>query len=194
MMLKVKQMNQWDSATDEGQRMCGSSTMAMLVHFLAPGLITQAQISAAGYSQLDDYWLKVLIEGRGRNTNDPYAHLAALQRLGFHAELRTNCNFADVDAQLAAGIPVPMPINHHGPAGSPDKGRWHWILCCGKASFAHDYNDPYGELDVANGGYRMGNGGGQRYSDKNLRPRWESDGPGQGWAMMVRPPFPKAKK
>ncbi len=35
MILPVKQFNQWDSETDEGMRMCGSSAMSMLFFPLA---------------------------------------------------------------------------------------------------------------------------------------------------------------
>lgn len=197
MILPVKQFNQWDSETDEGMRMCGSSAMSMLVHFLAPGLIPAEKVKQAGFNQLDDYYLKELIEARGDNTNNPYAHLRVLTELGFRVELRKNLTFADIDRQLQQGIPVPMPINHHGPSSSPDKERWHWILCVGKSenqeSKAHVYNDPFGELDNKNGGYRMGDGARMQYSDANMLPRWHSDGPGQGWGMMISLPLPKVK-
>lgn len=197
LILPVKQFNQWDSETEKGQVMCASSVVSMLIHYLSPGLITQEMLKDAGYSQLDDFYLKELVEANGGRSNDPEFHIKVLTALGFQAELAKNGNFATVDALLRDGIPVPMAIAHHGHASNPDTERWHWILCRGicenPQSKAHIYNDPYGELDVLNGGYRMGDGSSMQYSDRNLGPRWMTDGPNRGWYIKVTPPFPKAK-
>lgn len=198
LILPVKQFNQWDSETDEGQRMCASSVHAMALHYLAPGLITQQMLRDTGYSQLDDFYLKELVEANGGNTNDPDFHQRVLEALGFRVQLVKNASWALIDSQLRDGIPVPMVIAHHGHVSKPDISRWHWILCRGivenPQSKAHIYNDPYGELDVVNGGYRMGNGASMQYSDRNLTPRWQTDGPNQGWAMIIKRPFPKKLK
>ena len=197
LILPVKQFNQWDSQTEEGQRMCASSTVSMAINYLSPGLITQEMLKETGYSQLDDFYLKELVEKNGGNTNNPDFHIQILTALGFQAHLAKNCSWATIDAQLRDGIPVPMVIAHHGHVGNPDLERWHWILCRGISenpqSKAHIYNDPYGELNVVSGGYQMGNGASMQYSDKNLTPRWQTDGPNRGWAIIIKPPFPKAK-
>lgn len=190
MILAVKQMNQWDSKTEEGPRMCGSSVMAMAWNFLSP-----TTVHHEGWDQLDDYYLKELIEKAGGNTNNPLDHVRALQHLGFNCELRKDCSWATIDRQLQQGIPVPMPIAHHGSSSAPDLERWHWILAVGKPddprSKAHIFNDPFGELDVKNGGYQMGDGARMQYSDANLTPRWQTDGPNKGWAILFKEPFPK---
>jgi len=191
--LLVKPFRQWDSETDEGNRMCASSTMSMALNFLSPGLITQKEINDAGFSQLDDYYLKQLIEKQGGNTNDPEFHVKVLRQLGFNASLQKNGDWNQVNQLLLDGIPVPMVIAHHGPASSPDVARWHWILCRGyvSGSKSHIYNDPNGELNVRDGGYVGSDGSALQYSDLNLTPRWQTDGPGRGWFIKLEKPFPK---
>lgn len=192
--LPVKIFQQWDSETDEGHRMCASSVMSGAINYLSPGRISQSEINKAGYSQMDDYYLKHLIEGQGGNTNDPDFHVKVLRQLGFNASLKKNGSWDIVNRKLMEGIPVPIVIAHHGPAGSPDLSRWHWILCRGYvgASKSHLFNDPAGELDAANGGYHLSlNGNCMSYSDRNLTPRWQTDGPNMGWYIDLVPPFPK---
>jgi uncharacterized protein YvpB len=46
-------------------------------------------------------------------------------------------------------------------------------------------NDPYGEADIVNGGYVNNYGKGVRYSRKNWLRRWEVEGPGSGWLVLV---------
>ena len=194
--LPVKIFQQWDSETNEGHRMCASSVMSMAIHYLSPGLISQKQINDAGYSQLDDYYLKELIEKQGGNTNDPEFDVKVLRQLGFNDSLMKDGSWQVVDRQLQEGIPVPLVIAHHGPSSSPDVSRWHWILCRGavSASKSHVFNDPAGELDVRNGGYHTSdNGNAMQYSDQNLTPRWQTDGPNRGWYIKLLAPFPKAK-
>ena len=40
---------------------------------------------------------------------------------------------------------------------------------------------------VAGGYVNHSNGAGIRYSRKNWLRRWEADGPGTGWALLVKP-------
>jgi len=50
------------------------------------------------------------------------------------------------------------------------------------------HNDPYGEANLAAGGYINHKGGaGVAYSRKNWLPRWLVDGPDTGWYMRIRP-------
>lgn len=188
--LPVRYFSQNDSATDEGYRMCQSSVVSMAVCNLAPNAL-----KVPSGQQPDDFWLKQMIEAKGGNTNDPQAHLRAMKSLGFDVRLSMSGSFALVDQQLSRGIPVPMVIAHHGPASNPDTAseRWHWILCIGKTTDGrgHIYHDPNGELDNVNGGYvNHSRGESVTYSDKNLRPRWETDGPGRGWCYIFSPPWP----
>lgn len=199
LILPVKQMFQWDSKTENGNGMCASSVMSMAINFLSPGLITQEMLKEAGWSQLDDFYLKELIEKNGGKTTDPQFHIKVLNALGFRAELSTHGSWDLIDRQLHEGIPVPMAIAHHGHVSRPNLEKWHWILCRGKTedpkSKAHIFNDPWGELDVVNGGYDVGpRGTSIQYTDKNLTPRWQTDGPNRGWCVLFKRPFPTKLK
>jgi hypothetical protein len=49
-------------------------------------------------------------------------------------------------------------------------------------------HDPFGDLDLVNGGYLSSNGKALRYSKKNLGPRWMAEGHGTGWAILAEKP------
>jgi hypothetical protein len=90
-----------------------------------------------------------------------------------------------IDTELEAGRPVMVGWLHKGPVGAPIGGG-HWSVIIGSASGAYIHNDPNGEADMVNGGYlNHTKGAGIAYSRKNWLRRWEVDGPGTGWAMLV---------
>ena len=169
---------QLSTRSGEGQSMCFSACNAMLV-------ATLHSTALAGTGLPEDIYL-MEVERHGDST-DPLAQEKALTHFGVKADEKTDCTWSEVDAQLAKGIPVPMGILHHGPVSAPT-GRGHWILCIGRTTDGcHLYHDPYGSLDVVNGGYpQPGMGGmGVRYTDSNLGHRWSPEGPGHGWAMIA---------
>jgi len=47
-------------------------------------------------------------------------------------------------------------------------------------------HDPFGELDLLNGGYVNNWGARLRYSRQNLAHRWMVEGPGTGWAIIAQ--------
>lgn len=166
-------------------RMCFSSACAMLLQALRPGTLK-------GKNGDDTYLQRVFRYG---DTVKSTAQIQALRDFGVHASFRTNLTWADIDAQLAAGIPVPIGILHHGPVSKPIGGG-HWIIIIGKKSnnpstvdddqyFVHD---PFGDLDLVRGGY-WGSHNGQKllYSRKNLEPRWRVRGSG-GWGIIASKP------
>lgn len=172
--LPVPFFSQLDSNTDQGYRMCFSSTCAMALDFLRPGVLKT--------SQKDDFYLQQ-VERYG-DTTDPFAQVNALDFFGLDAEFRQDLTVSDVEDLLSNGYPVPIGVLHHGPASRPSGGG-HWLLVVGKGPDYFIVNDPFGEMDVKNGGYvQHTNGDHLKYSHKNLLPRWMVEGPGSGWGIV----------
>lgn len=173
--LPVPFFSQLDSATDQGWRMCFSSTCAMAVEYLKPGVLKG--------SQKDDYYLKK-VQQFG-DTTDYQAQLKALQAFGIKASYRQNLDLSDLKAQLEKGLPIPIGVLHKGPSSAPT-GSGHWLLVVGMTESSLIVNDPFGEMNVASGGYLQNtNGKHLKYSLKNLLPRWTIEGPGSGWGILL---------
>jgi GH24 family phage-related lysozyme (muramidase) len=178
-ILKVKYFPQRDSATTHAHRMCFSSSCAMMADYINPDSI---QVS----EQEDDYYMKNFVFKYG-DTTDPNAQIKALRDLKINASHRTNLSQADIEAQLNKGIPVPVGILHHGHVSAP-KGGGHWVCIIGydKAGGVYIVHDPYGELDLVNGGYYGStNGSNQRYSYSSFNRRWMVEGMGTGWGIIA---------
>jgi hypothetical protein len=157
----------------EGWRQCQTSSIAMCLAYLGVGGIK------------DDLDYLTILRRHGDTTSQA-AHQQALASLGVRARFVQNCSASQAQAEIRAGLPLAMGILHHGPV-SALSGGGHWIACYGYAPYGFVVNDPYGELDLINGGWlRTGGGAGQglRYSYRNLCPRWEAEGPGTGWAWL----------
>lgn len=173
--LPVAFFSQLDSKTDHGSRMCFSSTCAMAVDFLCPGQLET--------DQKDDFYLQQVLEFG--DTTDAFAQIEALDLFGVKAQFRQNLGLCDIADQLKKGIPVPIGILHKGPSTSPS-GFGHWILVVGMGPGYLIVNDPYGELNVADGGYLASvNGDHLKYSTKNLLPRWMVEGDSTGWGLIL---------
>lgn len=177
--LKVKYFPQRDSATAHANRMCFSSSCAMMADYLKPNAIQVAE-------QEDDYYMKNYVFKYGDTTN-PNAQVRALRDLGITAQFRKNLTQAEIESQINKGIPVPVGILHHGHVSAP-RGGGHWICIIGwdKKTGQYSVHDPYGELDVVNGGYYGStNGANQRYSYADLNRRWMIEGHGSGWGIIA---------
>lgn len=184
--LEVPYYSQLDSQIYGGAqalRMCQSSSCAMLLKALRPGALSD-RLNAD-----DDYLARVLQYG---DTTDGAAQLQALRHFGVDVDFRTNLGWKDVDAQLAAGIPVPIGILHHGHVSQPNGGG-HWMVVVGRRADGSAYfvHDPAGELDLVAGQYLGTDGKYQLYSRENLGRRWMADAlghysPGSGWGFVAR--------
>ena len=136
--------------------------------------------------QEDDYYMKNYVFRHG-DTTDPNAQIAALRDLGITANFRKNLSREDIKAQIDKNIPVPVGILHHGHVSAP-RGGGHWVCIIGYDDTAQQYivHDPYGELDLVNGGYYGStNGAGERYSYANFDKRWLVEGPKTGWGVLI---------
>jgi hypothetical protein len=176
LILPVPYFSQRDSETNQALRMCFSSSCAMLVAFLRPGFFK-------GKMQPDDQYLINYVKPRG-DTTIAAVQIAALKACGVRAVFSQTALWADVDHQLAKGIPVPYPFYHHGTLSKPSGG--HWIIIVGRSADGKTYicNDPYGEADLVNGGYLHTNGKQRRYSKQNLSRRGQDD-KGHIWAILA---------
>jgi hypothetical protein len=172
--MKVPYFSQRDSQTEHALRMCFSSSCAMLLETLKPGTLP-------GPNGDDAYLGRVLRYG---DTTDAASQLKALLFYGVQARLVRSADWATIERQIDRGIPVPIGILHKGPVSAPFGGG-HWICAIGYDSTAITVHDPFGDLDLVEGGYLSSNGKALRYSRRNLGPRWMVEGPGTGWAIIA---------
>jgi hypothetical protein len=167
--LKVPYFPQLDNGP-QGWRQCQTSSIAMCLAFLkVPGI------------KDDVDYLKVV--QRYGDTTSQQAHRQALAHLGVRARFRQNMTAGDLMAELKAGMPCAIGILHHGPVSAPTGGG-HYITAIGTTADAWIVHDPYGELNLVAGGWvQQGGRAGQsqRYSFRNMNPRWLVEGPGSGW-------------
>jgi GH24 family phage-related lysozyme (muramidase) len=168
LVLDVPYYSQRDNKKDP-LRSCFSSACAMLLKYVKPNSITSD----------DEYMVTVYKYG---DTTEPSAQVTALEQHGLDVKFRQDGGWSDIDSQLAKGFPIPIGVLHHSPVSKPSGGG-HWLTIIGRNedNTAYVVNDPYGEMDLINGGYQNSNGSHLLYSKKNLGPRWLVEGPGTGW-------------
>lgn len=175
--LKVPYYSQRDSTVaGQANRMCFSSSCAMLLAYLRPGVITGAAA--------DDQYLKTVL--RFGDTTDVNAQLKALAHYGIKATFKQNAGWDDLQKQIARSVPVPCGFLHHGTSSKP-RGGGHWLTVIGISKSHITVNDPFGEMDVVNGTYLNSKGGGLPYSRANWGPRWLVEGPCSGWCIIAEP-------
>lgn len=171
-ILKVQYFSQNDNSTGTGYRECFSSTSAMIAAFY-------------GKVRTDDAYNA--IRAKFGDSTDSQAQIRALRSLDLDARFVTNAAVGLLEGEILAGRPVGVGWLHQGPVQAPTGGG-HWTLCIGFTPEAIVMNDPNGEADMVAGGYvNHSNGAGIRYSRRNWLRRWEADGPGTGWALLVKP-------
>ena len=172
--LDVEFLSQLDSDTDQGHRMCFSSSCAMVLNYLYPSVLS---------GHKDDFYL-ARVEEYG-DTTDPYAQIYALDSFGSSGTFRQDLDVSDIEAQLELGFPVPIGILHKGSSSSPE-GTGHWIVVVGKGPDYFICNDPFGELDCQSGRYLQHTDGNHlKYSYHDLLPRWTVEGSSSGWGMII---------
>lgn len=173
LVLPTPYFSQRDNYRD-ANRTCFSSSCAMLVATMNPGSIAN-----------DDEYLETVFELG--DTTDSSVQIRALEIHGVDASFRQDGGWSDIDSLLTQGIPVPIGVLHHGSVSSPSGGG-HWLVVVGRTedNSAYICNDPYGEMDLVNGGYPKTNGKHVVYSKKNLGPRWLVEGPGSGWFIRAK--------
>jgi len=175
--LKVPYFSQRDSTVaGQANRMCFSSSCAMLVAYLRSGVISGAAA--------DDQYLKTVL--RFGDTTDVNAQLKALAHYGIKASFKQNGGWDDLQRQIARNVPVPCGFLHHGTSSKPSGGG-HWLTVIGVTAGHVIVNDPFGEMDVVRGTYINSKGAGLAYSKANWGPRWLVEGVHSGWCIIAEP-------
>lgn len=172
--LSVRWYSQLDSATDQGLRMCFSSSCAMMLSFLKPGVLQGANG--------DDQYLK-RVQQYG-DTTDPKSHIHALSSYGVHAKFIKTANFDLVEQQISKGVPVPCGYLHRGSIEKPSGGG-HWLCIVGYDENSVIVHDPYGEADLISGQTINSVARYAKYSRKNFGKRWCVEGGNSGWAIIA---------
>ena len=172
--LQVPFYQQMDSFTDQGRRMCFSSSCAMLLEYLKPGALKGANG--------DDQYLK-RVQQYG-DTTDAQAQIKALASYGIKARFVTNASFATLEQQIAKGVPVPCGYLHRGPISKPSGGG-HYLVVVGHTPDAVIVHDPFGEADLINGTTLPKPARFAHYSRKNWDRRWQVEGTATGWAILA---------
>lgn len=168
--LKCEYFYQRDSKTGHGERSCQSSAIAMAVEYINPSLIYD-----------DDEYLRIVF--RYGDTVSSLAQKAALDSLKIKNQFRMNGNEKELLSILDRGYPVPIGILHKGNVNAPSGGG-HWITLIGYDDKNYMVHDPFGELDLVNGGYpKTGPLDGKNilYTRKNLMKRWLIASNSDGW-------------
>lgn len=173
--LDVPYFYQRDSKTGHGERMCQSSSIAMRIEQIDPKIIGD-----------DDSYFNIV--SRFGDTVSQSAHQQALAYLGLKAQFRQDGTEKLLCELLDQGIAVPIGILHKGSVENPSGGG-HWIILIGHDEKFFHCHDPFGELDLINGGYpKTGptDGKNQRYSRKNLMKRWLISSSSDGWLWVIK--------
>lgn len=173
-ILDVPYEYQLDNKSGTGYRECFSSTCSMIAKYY-------------GKVHSDDQYNA--IRAKYGDTTSPDAQVLALRALGLNAQFVTNGTAEMLEDEINNNRPVAVGWLHHGSAAAPSGGG-HWSCCIGYTAEAFVFNDPNGEADVVNGGYVNNSAiAGKRvqYSRNNWLRRWEVDGNGTGWAILVKP-------
>lgn len=171
-ILTVPYFYQLDNQSGTGYRECFSSSCAMI---------------AAYYDKVktdDEY---NAIRKKYGDTTDSSAQLKTLKALGLTAKFITNGNSAIIENEIRHDRPIAVGWLHYGTNAKPT-GDGHWTVIRGFTPTHFVFNDPNGEANMVAGGYvstKHKAGQGIRYSKKNWLRRWEVDGPGTGWAIIV---------
>ena len=171
--LDVPYYYQRDSKTGQGERMCFSSSMVMALDFLQPDLV-----------EGDDDWYLQIVQRFGDSV-DSHAQVQAARYLGFECEFRTDGTKRDIEVLLETGYPVPIGVLHKGHYIYPEGGG-HWITLIGHEDDHFIVHDPFGRMDLVNGGYPHAgptDGKERKYGKDLLMSRWLIANDHDGWFM-----------
>lgn len=171
-LLKVPYEYQLDNGPT-GYRECFSSSCAMVADYY-------------GKVKTDTEYNK--IRSRYGDSTSVDAQLKALKHLGLDARFVKNGTPELLRAEIDANRPVVVGWLHKGPVNAPS-GSGHYSVVVGYTQSAWIHHDPNGEANMISGGYVNHTKGKEVvYSQKNWNKRWEVEGPGTGWAILIKNP------
>ena len=163
---------QLDNPSGDGWRECFSSSCAMAAMYWG-AIQTPNEYHA--------------VRPKYGDSTDASAQLRTLQSFGLDARFVQVGSVDKLKAQLDRGRPAPVGFLHHGSSSAPSGGG-HYILAIGYTDTHLIAHDPYGELDVVNGGYpKTGGTYGKevQYSWENWGPRWSVSNENDGWGLDI---------
>jgi hypothetical protein len=170
----VPYFHQLDHKSGQGYRLCFTSSAAMVAAFY--GLVqTQEE-----YTQ---------VRAKYGDTIHVKSHLQALRELGLGAEFRDDGDAALIEAEVTSMRPVLVGWLHQGRIDRPvcdERGCGHWSVIVGYDKDHWIMHDPMGSIDILGGGHYSKEGG--RYAKvprKAFAERWQVEGPGTGWVIIV---------
>ncbi|MEK9824579.1 MAG: C39 family peptidase [Gammaproteobacteria bacterium] len=175
--LVVPYFHQLDHPSGRGYRMCFTAAAAMVAAYFG---VSDTQ---------EDY---SLTRDQFGDTIYVSSQIEALRHLGLEADFRTNGDDALLEAEIASGRPVLVGIFHRGDISQgqvphcDELGCGHWLVITGFEKDHWIVNDPMGQLDMERGGHFSKYGGkGNKLPRAGFRQRWQADGPGTGWVIVV---------
>jgi hypothetical protein len=174
--------SQLDNASGQGYRECFSSAAAMV---------------AATYRRVgtDDEYNQIR-ERFGPSTTVG-AQIKTLKSLGLNVEFRIDGDAEMIEMEIEMGRPVLVGWLHKGDLSRGERPQCdssdcgHWSLITGyKGKNSSDprwvMQDPRGKPDLIQGGHSSHAGGKQvEVRQSEFSPRWEVDGVGTGWVILV---------
>lgn len=174
--------SQLDNASGQGYRECFSSAAAMV---------------AATYRRVgtDDEYNQIR-ERFGPSTTVG-AQIKTLKSLGLNVEFRIDGDAEMIEMEIEMGRPVLVGWLHKGDLSRGERPQCdssdcgHWSLITGyKGKNSNDprwvMQDPRGKPDLIQGGHSSHAGGEQvEVRQSEFSPRWEVDGVGTGWVILV---------
>ena len=163
---------QLNSPSGDGWRECFSSSCAMAAMYW--GVIKHPNEYHAVRPKYGD-------------STDASAQIRCLKSFGLEARFVQVGSVDKLKKQIDRGRPAPVGFLHHGTVKNPSGGG-HYICAIGYTDTHLIAHDPYGELDVVNGGYpKTGGTYGKsiKYSWKNWAPRWSVANDHDGWGLDI---------
>jgi len=170
--LQVPYDCQLDNPSGDGWRECFSSSCAMAAMYWG-AIQTPNEYHA--------------IRPKFGDSTDASAQIRTLQSLGLEARFVQVGSIDKLKAQIDRGRPAPVGFLHHGSSSAPSGGG-HYILAIGYTDTHLIAHDPYGALDVVNGGYpKQGGTHGKeiKYSWDQWAPRWSVANNSDGWGLDI---------
>ena len=169
--LDVEYFYQRDSKTGHGERSCQASALGMVIEYIDPTIIYD-----------DDEYLNIVF--KYGDTVSQMAQKAAMDSLGVQSQFRMNGKESDLLDLLCRGYPVPIGVLHRGHVTAVSGGG-HWITLIGFDDQFFDVHDPFGCMDLINGGYpgfaNPEGGKNVRYERNLLMSRWLIANDSDGW-------------
>ena len=116
-----------------------------------------------------------------------WVHIKALEMLGMRAEFIFDGTADLIEAEIDAGRPVAVGWIHRGSLEDDGKptGFGHWSVIVGYNENYFIVNDPRGRYNLKTGALESDSGFNVKYEREDFLRRWEADGPGTGWALLV---------